>query len=93
MKLSNSVKPVSYLKTNISKIINDISENTETIVITVNGEAKAVILDITAYEKIQDTLNLLKILSISSGNLKRGNYKSLSETKKTLNRKIKDFRK
>jgi prevent-host-death family protein len=53
MKLSESVKPISYLITHASEVIRDVSENYKTILITHNGQAKAVLQDVKVYEKIK----------------------------------------
>jgi prevent-host-death family protein len=80
MKLSESVKSISYLKAHASELISDANKNQKTYVITQNGEAKAVVQDIKAYEKTQETLALLKILSLSSKNVHRGKAKGIKET-------------
>ncbi len=46
MKLSTAVKPISFFKAHAAEIIKSLSENGETLVITQNGEAKAVVQDI-----------------------------------------------
>ena len=66
MKLSDSVKSISYLKANAAALVEDIYTNGKTFVITQNGEAKVVVQDIKVYEQMQDTLAMLKLLSMSS---------------------------
>jgi len=80
MKTSEVVKPISYLKAHASEIIRDIINTNKTLVITQNGEAKAILQDIKKYEQIQDSLALLKILALSSKSLKDKNYKPISES-------------
>lgn len=93
MKLSESVKSISYLKAHASEILNDISENQKTMIITQNGEAKAVFQDIKEYEKSQETLALLKILSMSTEQIKRGEYEPMKSAFKDISKKIKKFKK
>lgn len=93
MKLSEAIKPISYLKTHASEIVRDVSDNRKTLIITLNGEAKAVLQDVKLYEKTQESLALLKILSISSHELKKGKYKSISKTFKDTRKRIDTFRK
>ena len=64
MKLSNQIKPISYLKAHASEIIRNLSKQQGPLVITQNGEAKVVIQDIESYEQTQETIALLKILSL-----------------------------
>ena len=66
MKLSESVKPISYLKAHASEILRDVANNGKTMVITQNGEAKVILQDVKIYEEMQESLALLKILALSS---------------------------
>jgi prevent-host-death family protein len=93
MKFSESVKPVSYLKAHISEIINDLNKNNKTLLITQNGEAKAVLQDVKVYEQTQEAIALLKIISLSDANLKQKKYKSVDKSLKLLKAKIKNIQK
>jgi len=86
MKLSESVKSISYLKANAAKLIDEINKNQKTFVITQNGEAKVVVQDIKMYEKIQDTMAMLKLLAMTNTHSKKAaNIKStFSELRKEL---------
>ena len=88
MKTSESVKPISYLKAHASEIIRNITNTHKTLVITQNGEAKAILQDIKKYEQIQDSLALLKILALSSKSLKEKDYKPVSESFKSIRNRI-----
>ena len=76
---SYSIKPISYLKAHASKLIRDISENQDTMIITQNGEAKVILQDIKVYEQTQESLAMLKILALSSKNLKEGKTKTVKQ--------------
>ena len=90
MSLKDSIKPISYLKANAAKVIKDVSENRKTLYITQNGEAKVVIQSITDYEKTKDTLCMLKILALSTDNLRKENYRPAKEVFSDLKKKIKN---
>jgi prevent-host-death family protein len=92
MKLSESIKPISYLKTNASKLIKDVSDNRKTLIITLNGEAKVVLQDVRVFEKTQDTLALLKLLSMSTKELKNGKTRKISDTEKSMSKRIAEFK-
>lgn len=62
MKSSEQIKPISYLKAHAAEIIRNLSSNMGFLVITLNGEAKAVMQDIKSYEQTQETMALLKFL-------------------------------
>ena len=89
MKLSESVKSISYLKANAADLINNINKNQKTFVITQNGEAKVIVQDIKLYEKTQETLSMLKLLAMT--NEENPNAKGIKETfgelRKELNQK------
>ena len=88
MKLSEVVKPVSYLRDYALEIIHQLSEGQNTLVITEDGEAKAVLLDIHVYEQMQESLALLKILATSSQHLRQEKVKSAKQVFHELREKM-----
>jgi prevent-host-death family protein len=56
MKLSTHVKPISYLKSHAAEIVKNITESRQPMLITQNGEAKLVVLDVKSYEEQTETL-------------------------------------
>jgi prevent-host-death family protein len=72
MKYSTRVKPISYLKGNAAAVMRELTEVREPLVITQNGEAKAVIQDVTSFEQTQETLALLKILALGNRQIEAG---------------------
>jgi prevent-host-death family protein len=69
MHLSQDIKPISYLKAKTADVINSVNENQRTIIITQNGEAKAIVQDIKSYENLQNSLNLLKLIVQSENDI------------------------
>ena len=80
MKLSESVKSISYLKAHASEILRDVSTNRKTMVITQNGEAKVVLQDVKIYEEMQESLALLKILALSTKSKDKKKYKPVESS-------------
>jgi prevent-host-death family protein len=78
MKLSKAIKPVSYVKAHLAEIIRRAGEG-ETFVVTQNGEAKAVILDVAEYDRIQDALTLRQLLDMSEADIRAGRTLPLKE--------------
>lgn len=72
MRFSAQVKPISYLKANAAEILLNLAEKQEPMVITQNGEAKAVIQDIASFEQAQETLALLKLLALGNRDVEAG---------------------
>jgi prevent-host-death family protein len=93
MKLSESIKPISYLKAHASEIVNDVNKNGKTMVITQNGEAKVVVQDIKVFEKTQETMALLKILSMSQDSIRKGKFKPIDKAQADLRKRLNKFKK
>jgi len=72
MKYSTQIKPISYLKANAAGIIRQLAEQRKPLVITQNGEAKAVLQDVASYEETQETMALLKILALGNRQIEEG---------------------
>lgn len=79
MRYSKQVKPISYLKANAAEVLSELAESGEPLVITQNGEAKAVLQDVVSYEQTQETLALLKILALGEQQIATGQTVPLEE--------------
>jgi len=60
MRFSTQIKPISYVKANAAELLERIGQEREPIIITQNGEARAVLMDIHSYEEQLETLEMLK---------------------------------
>jgi prevent-host-death family protein len=69
---SSRIKPISYVKANAADLLRELAEHREPLVITQNGEAKAVMQDVASYEQTQETLALLKILALGNRQVEEG---------------------
>ena len=72
MRYSTQIKPISYLKAHAEELLARIAEEREPIIITQNGEAGAVLMDVHSYDEMQETMALLKILVIGEKQIERG---------------------
>ena len=59
--------------------IDSISFRHEPMVITQNGEAKAVLQDVASFEETQETLALLKILALGNQDVAAGKVKPAAD--------------
>ena len=87
MRYSSQVKPISYLKANAAEVLTQLAEQREPLVITQNGEAKAVLQDVTSFEETQETLALLKILALGNQEVTGGKIKPVADVAARLRRK------
>lgn len=89
MKLSKAVKPVSYVKAHAAQIIREVSaEGGEPVVITQNGEAKAVLQGIRDYEEVQETLAFLKLVAMGMKDVEEGRTKPADQAFADIRKKI-----
>ncbi|MBA1420231.1 MAG: type II toxin-antitoxin system Phd/YefM family antitoxin [Epsilonproteobacteria bacterium] len=82
MNLSQDIKPISYLKSKTADVINTVNDSKRAMIITQNGEAKAVVQDIKSYENLQNSLALLKMINYSERQIREG---KVTEQEKVFN--------
>lgn len=88
MKYSTRIKPISYLKANAAEIVRTLAEERSPLVITQNGEAKAVMQDVASYEQAQETMALLKILALGNRQIEEGKVVPAREAIRELRAKL-----
>lgn len=84
---SSQIKPISYLKANAAEVLDRLAERREPMLITQNGEARAVIQDVASYEETQETLALLKILALGNREVEQGRVRPLADAVRRLRAK------
>jgi len=76
VNLKEDIRPISYIKTNAADMMKYVNEVRNPIVITQNGEAKAVLVDIESYQDMRNAFSLLKIVQLSEKEIEEGNFKT-----------------
>ena len=84
MKISSDIKPVSYLKSHVADILKHINETHRPVVITQNGEPKAVLQDPDSYDNMRNAIGLLKLISQGEEDIKQGKMKSQEKVFKNI---------
>ena len=79
VNLKEDIKPISYIKTNAADMMKYINDVKNPLIITQNGEARAVLVDIESYQNIKDAFNLLKLLQMSEKEIEKGHYRKVDE--------------
>jgi len=87
MRYTTQIKSISYLKANAAEVLDQLTEKREPLVITQNGEAKAVMQDVASYDETQETLALLKILALGNREIEEGKVKPIAEVVNRLRSK------
>ncbi|MBF0435088.1 MAG: type II toxin-antitoxin system Phd/YefM family antitoxin [Magnetococcales bacterium] len=72
MKLSEQVIPISYLKAHAPEIVRGLAKGNDPVIITLHGEAKAVLQGIDTYKETQETLAFLKLLAMGNWEIEQG---------------------
>jgi prevent-host-death family protein len=79
MNISRDIKPVTYLKSRAADLLKQINETHRPVIITQNGEPRAVLQDPESYENMRNAIGLLKLISLGEEDIKDGKSKSQEE--------------
>ena len=63
MNISRDIKPVTYLKSRTADLLKEINDTHRPVIITQNGEPKAVLQDPKSYENMRNAIGILKLIS------------------------------
>ncbi|GMQ87778.1 MAG: type II toxin-antitoxin system Phd/YefM family antitoxin [Gammaproteobacteria bacterium] len=88
MKISTDIKPVTYLKSKAADMLRQVNDTHRPIVITQNGEPKAVLQDPESYENMRNTIGLLKLISQGEEEIRKGKYKTQDEVFADLEKQL-----
>ena len=75
MNISKDIKPITYLKARAPELLKQINETHRPVLITQNGEPRAVLQDPQSYESMRNAIGILKLLS-QGEDIKKGKLKS-----------------
>ena len=87
--IQECIKPISYIKTNAADMMNFVNDRKEPLIITQNGESRAVLIDVESYQEMKNAFTLLKIMQLSEKDVKAGKTKPASEVFANLKRQYK----
>jgi len=72
MSFKESIKPITYLKNHTADLVRDVSKEGKAVVITQNGEAKVVVMDVETYGRWRDAMALLKLVAQGEADVAAG---------------------
>jgi prevent-host-death family protein len=90
MNITSDIKPITYLKSKAADLLNQINDTHRPVIITQNGEPRAVLQDPKSYENMRNTIGILKLLSQSEVDIKNGKFKSQEEVFIEIENSLKD---
>lgn len=76
MNITNDIKPVTYLKSRAADLLNQINETHRPVIITQNGEPRAILQDPKSYENMRNAIGILKLLSEGEADVREGRVRS-----------------
>lgn len=89
MSIETDVRPITYLKSRAADLLKQVNETRRHVIITQNGEPKAVLLDPASFEEMRNALTLMKMISQSEQAIRDGDISSNDEVFRDLNARLK----
>lgn len=89
MSISTDIRPVSYLKSKSADLLKQVNDTHRPVIITQNGEPKAVLQDPESYEKMRNAIGLLKLISQGEEDIKNKKTTTQENVFKKLESKLK----
>jgi prevent-host-death family protein len=90
MNISTDIKPVTYLKAKAADLLKQINETHRPVIITQNGEPRAVLQDPKSYENMRNAIGILKLVSQGEGDIRNGRVKSQENVFKDIEISLKE---
>ncbi len=90
MNIFQDIKPVTYLKARASDLLKQINETHRPVIITQNGEPKAILQDPKSYEDMRNAIGILKLISQGEQEIREGKVKSQQEVFKNMDHLLKE---
>ncbi len=90
MNITKDIKSVTYLKSRAADLLEQINNTHRPVVITQNGEPRAILQDPQSYENMRNTIGLLKLISQGEKNIKKGKVKTQNEVFDNIGKKLRE---
>ena len=89
MNITNDIRPVTYLKSRAADLLKQINDTHRPVIITQNGEPKAVLQDPESFENMRNAIGILKLISMGEEDIKNGNVLEQETVFKNIEEKLK----
>lgn len=90
MKIAQDIKPVTYLKSRPADLLKQINETHRPVIITQNGEPRAILQDPKSYENMRNAIGILKLISQGKDEIREGKFRSQQEVFENIETFLKD---
>jgi len=88
MNISSDIKPISFLKSHAADILKQINDTHRPVIITQNGEPRAVLQDPESYDNMRKAISLLKLISLGEEDIKQGKSKTQDRVFKDIEKML-----
>jgi prevent-host-death family protein len=88
MNITSDIKPITYLKNHAADVLQQINETHRSVIITQNGEPRAVLQDPESYENMRNAIGILKLISQGEDDVKQGNVKSQEQVFSDIEKRV-----
>jgi prevent-host-death family protein len=88
MKISTDIKPISFLKSKAADMLKQVNETHRPIIITQNGEPRAVLQDPESYENMRNAIGLMKLISLGEEDILKDKSKKQDEVFSALEKLV-----
>jgi prevent-host-death family protein len=92
MNLKDDIRPISYIKTNAADMLKRVNETHNPIIITQNGEARAVLLDTESYQSLVNSVGILKVLQQGERDIEDGKVHSQESVFESIEKKLESLK-
>lgn len=93
MKIQEDIRPVTYLKSRAADLLAQVNETHRPVIITQNGEARAVLQDPESYEQMRAAIGLLKLVAQGEDEVRGGATRGQDEVFDRLEKRLKAAKK
>ncbi len=90
MHITSDIKPVTYLKNRAADLLNQINETHRPVIITQNGEPRAVLQDPKSYENMRNAIGILKLISQGEADIRDGKAKTQEDVFRDIEATLKE---
>lgn len=88
MNITNDIKPVTYLKSRAADLLKQINDTHRPVIITQNGEPKAVLQDPQSYENMRNAIGILKLVSQGEADIRNGKTMTQDDVFENIEKKL-----
>jgi prevent-host-death family protein len=92
MNIKEDIRPVTYLKSRAADLLAQINQTRRPVIITQNGEPRAVLQDPESYERMRRAIGMLKLIAQGEADVRSGKTRPQKLFFSQLGRKLEMLR-